>query len=508
MINFKKLFFRIWSYWIRPIFSYSVYVLLLLCLINIIRTAQRGFLSIVARGVQRDLKITDDLFGLINGPIFSVFFSISGLVFGRIMDISSRKICIVIMLCIISLATSAHAVMTRPVDLAFVRISFAIGISGMTAVSVSLISDFFTERRTLAVGVWNLTAYLGAGSSFAMGSLVNTSVSNWREIFMYFGLPTALLIIPVVFTLFEPAKVSISPSYQERVDRSSLVTSTMQASSKTINSLPDGDFNSEETENSSFSAGLNDESSQIQPSNDTASVNDRNSFSSGVPTLFESSKYLLTNISLWCICIFAGSSYAVINAQQVWLPLFFERVYGIGPPELALYLSWITPVAGTIGSVVGGILGDKLPPLNKRWYPALLLISVASVLILQSGVFLIPNLDTTMTLIFPLTFFTLLGIPVLYVVTVAIVPSTMTALSVSWMNLFLSLIGSLGPLSVGLLNQQFQADQTFIRWSLFIVTTVALTISSLVAMLMFCIIPQDFRRLKEWNQKNSGRLQR
>lgn len=260
--------------------SYAIYVLIILCLINIIRTAQRGFLSIVAQPVQRELKIKDDLFGAINGPIFSIFFSISGLLFGRILDLYSRRGCIMIMLFIISCATSAHGFLTKSWHLIIVRIMFAIGISGMTSVTLSLISDYFDEKsRALTIGVWNLTAYFGAGLVFAMGGLLNESGSNWRTIFLYFGIPTFLIIPIIWFTVEEPER------------------------------------------------GALDKYSNVR-----------------VPSLFESFQYILGNISLFCLCFFAGSSYAVINSQQVWYASFFQRVHNLSPFEISKYLSWITPV--------------------------------------------------------------------------------------------------------------------------------------------------------------------
>src|SRR5690349_12862547 len=62
---------------------YGIYVLIIISLANVIRTTQRNFINNTSVPIQRDLKISDTLFGLSAGPLFSLSHAVFGLVFGR-----------------------------------------------------------------------------------------------------------------------------------------------------------------------------------------------------------------------------------------------------------------------------------------------------------------------------------------------------------------------------------------------------------------------------------------
>lgn len=89
-----------------------------------------------------------------------------------------------------------------------------------------------------------------------------------------------------------------------------------------------------------------------------------------------------------------------------------------------------------------------------------------------------------------------------------IVPSTMKASSLAWLNLFLGGIGSFGPLAVGYLNNlnppyfDMKDNPLAIRWSLFFVSTIAYVSASFFSFIMFFFIQRDFKRLDDWYEEN------
>lgn len=141
------------SIWDCLNFTYGLYVLVILAWISVFRTIQRGFISVVAVPIQRDLKISDGLFGAINGPIFSLFFAITGLIFGRMGDLYSRRATLMLMMLISSTFIAAHSFISKDWHLAVVRIGFACGISGISSVSMSLLADYYGEKtRPMIIG--------------------------------------------------------------------------------------------------------------------------------------------------------------------------------------------------------------------------------------------------------------------------------------------------------------------------------------------------------------------
>lgn len=307
--------------------SYAFYVLLVLGFISIFRTIQRGFLSIVAVPVQRDLKISDGLFGAINGPIFSLFFAISGVIFGRLGDVYSRRALLMLMMLISSTFVAAHSFVKKDWHLVIVRIGFACGISGISSISMSILTDYFGEKsRPIVLGLYNYSAFIGVGGQFAMGGFVDEATSNWKTLFLFLAAPSLISIYLLYYTVEEPERGALDT--QKNVKKT---------------------------------------------------------------TILESLKFLLGNITLWCLCIASGCGFFMINSSQVWGPTFYRRVFGLSPTDLSKYLTWIQPIGGTLGTVCGGIIGSKLPSMNKRWYSVVLTITFISILIIQAGVYLIPN---------------------------------------------------------------------------------------------------------------------
>lgn len=117
-------------------------------------------------------------------------------------------------------------------------------------------------------------------------------------------------------------------------------------------------------------------------------------------SIVETLKFLLSNITLWCLSITCGCAFFMINAAQLWAPTFFRRVHGLSPSDLSKYLTWISPIGGTLGTIAGGLVGGYLPKLNKRWYSVVIFSSLFIILFLQAAIYLVPNYIVSLTLTF------------------------------------------------------------------------------------------------------------
>lgn len=430
--------------WTVLYFIYSLYILLLLGIASLLRVSQRNFITVVAVPLQRDLKLSDQIFGAINGPVFSFFSAVSGLVAGRMTDLYSRKINLIFLMVISGIATSLHGLCVKPWHLVVCRAGLAIGLSGLSPISMSLIPDYFSDKyRATVIGVYNLSQFLGGGVTFVFGAFVVESTSNWKLIYMALGIPSIILAFVMACTMAEPEKGALDQKKEKKL------VSTWTAL-----------------------------------------------------------KYLLSTGTVWCLNICAGFCYMATNASQVWSPTFYKRVHGLEARDLSKYLSWLAPIGALLGTIIGGISADRLTKYNKRFYSVIPTVAIAVAIPIQIAIFVIPWGVPSVLLTFPMAIVALSAIPSMYLLTINVVPLAIRSLATSWFMLFLGGIGSLSPLIVGFLNDanfpffNFKPQNDTIRWSLLTLNTASFAFACIAAALMFFFIPRDFARLEKWIEEN------
>ena len=121
----------------KVIFSYAypLFVVFLMFYASALRTTHRQFLNVASKPVKRDLKISDDLFGGITGPIFSAAHATAGVVVGRLCDLYSRKYILMLMVVIWTSFNCLHAFVQNYWHLIFVRIGLSAGMGAAPSVA-------------------------------------------------------------------------------------------------------------------------------------------------------------------------------------------------------------------------------------------------------------------------------------------------------------------------------------------------------------------------------------
>ncbi len=172
---------------------------------------------------------------------------------------------------------------------------------------------------------------------------------------------------------------------------------------------------------------------------------------------------------------FAGALHAFVGyGVGLFLPSFFIRSHGFGLAETSTYL-FLIGLTGMIGTFLGGYLGDRLAPRDKRWYMG------------------IPGLATLISVPFSILFYTtadpmlalLLAIPgailgPMYLgptfgTTQTLVTPAMRATASAILLFVLNLIGlGLGPVFAGVLSDGLrpQFGEESIRYALLILAVV------------------------------------
>ncbi|WP_044559049.1 MFS transporter [Azospirillum sp. B4] len=198
--------------------AYSVYVLVVLVLAYVLAFVDRQILSLLAVPMKADLGLSDLQVSLLQGLSFALFLSIGGLPIGRLIDRRRRTRVLAAGIAAWSLFTAACGLVRSFPILFLARVGVGFGEAVMTPAAYSLIGDLFRGRRLgLAIGLYNMGPYLGAGLALIMGGLVLHhlppdvvlpmvgALRGWQVIFLLLG-PLGLLMALWVASLREPAR--------------------------------------------------------------------------------------------------------------------------------------------------------------------------------------------------------------------------------------------------------------------------------------------------------------
>ncbi len=203
-----------------PSLGRAWYVVFILILAYTIGYVDRVVLTILVEPIQHDLGINDTQIGLLHGLAFVIFYVGLGLPLGYLADHTNRKRIIVISIAFWSVMTMSCGLAKSFAGLFLARVGVGVGEAGLSPTSYSLISDYFPpERRSMALGAYQLAIYIGGGAAILIGGWIAAMVGDkqsvtlpilgemrsWQVVFMVVGLlgmPVSLLAL----TLKEPAR--------------------------------------------------------------------------------------------------------------------------------------------------------------------------------------------------------------------------------------------------------------------------------------------------------------
>lgn len=175
--------------------GYSVYVLMLLLMINTFSYADRHIFSILIPDIKADFGVSDSVLGLISGPGFILSYVLFTLPLARWGDQWSRRGVVAISAALWSMASAACGVATTIVQMASARVLVGVGEAGAMPSSQAMVSGMFSERtRARALGVLTSSTYIGMLVGLTGGAAI-AGVWGWRAAFVALSLPGALLAI-------------------------------------------------------------------------------------------------------------------------------------------------------------------------------------------------------------------------------------------------------------------------------------------------------------------------
>lgn len=293
--------------------GHAWFVLALLTAVYAFNWMDRYLLIILVEPIRTDLGISDTSMGLLTGFAYALLYSIAGIGIGRWADHGSRKRLIALAVAGWSAFTMLSGLARGFFGLAAARASVAVCASGCTPPAYSLISDYFPARRR-----GTAIAIYSLGISFGIwaGLAAGGWINEhhgWRTTFLVMGAPGLLLALLVLACIREPRR-----GQQDGAD---------------------GD-----------QAGYG--------------------WREGLALMWRRRAFAAITLGL-ALLSFGGSGF------EMWTPAYLVRTLGLGTAEVGSLSGMVEGSAGIVGTLLAGILADRLGRRDERWYLWLPLLGVA-----------------------------------------------------------------------------------------------------------------------------------
>ena len=375
--------------------TYTRYVLGALVVVYVFNFIDRQILAILAPAIKDELLLSDTQIGALSGVAFGIFYATLGIPIARLADRYSRVSIISICLSIWSLMTAFSGLATNFAQLLIARIGVGIGEAGGSPPSHSLLADYFAPGKRATA----LGIYaLGVPIGILFGNLAGGwigEIFGWRQAFFLVGLPGIVLAIILKLTVKEPPR-----GYSEE-----------------------------------------------KPA-DTTTV----PFRTVVKTMwgFKSFKY---------IALGAGTQAFVGYGAIAWMPSFLVRAHDLSIGEVGTALGLIIGFFGGIGTLLSGVIGDKLGAKSVKYY--MLVPAYGFLIAVPAGaaVFLVDDLYLVLAIYTIPAFLVNLYTGPTFAMTQSLAPLAMRAAASALLLFIINIIGLVfGPTTVGIISDLLQSS--------------------------------------------------
>jgi MFS family permease len=136
-----------------------------------------------------------------------------------------------------------------------------------------------------------------------------------------------------------------------------------------------------------------------------------------------------------------------------WLPTMFVRSHGMSLAEFGVQYGLVSGAAGVAGTLLAGVLADRLARLDPRWRLRVAAASVALSIPLLIAICAVPDPRVAMLISIPSGMIGAGYAPVLFAIAQSLAPARIRAVTSSVMILFITGAGMLiGPALIGFLS--------------------------------------------------------
>jgi len=408
---------------------YAWYVVTILFLAYTLSFVDRQIMSLLIEPIKQDLDISDTQISILHGFAFAIFYTILGIPLGRLADKKNRTLIISVGIFLWSFMTAACGLARTFWSLFVARIGVGVGEAALSPAAYSMISDYFQkEKRGLAISLYSMGVFFGAGMAYLLGGLVVKLASQaettvlpligqiqpWQLTFFIVGVP-GLVVVALMQTVKEPYRRDIMVVENSGRDGQNPVS------------------------------------------------------------IADVARFLLKHWRTYGSLLIGFSLLGTLTYGFFsWTPSFFIRTFGWQASEIGFAFGCIVITMGTFGILLGGILADK--ELARGKLDACLRISIvaaAGVALFGVTATLMPNATMALVMIGPTVVF--LGLPVGLAPAALnqITPNQMRGQAIALYIFTLNLIGlGLGPTVVAVITDYVFRDPLALRYSLALFTTI------------------------------------
>lgn len=389
--------------------AYRAYVLLALIIVYVFNFIDRTLIGVLGEPIRQTFGLSDTAIGLLSGLAFATLYTLLGIPFAMLAERKNRTWIVSGAMAAWSLMTVACGMAQNTVQFALARVGVGIGEAGCSPPSHSLISDYFPpSKRSSALGLFALGIPIGSMLAALGGAWIASQDGlNWRDAFVWMGLPGVITAIIFKITVREPPRGHSDPGGAEAAQARQM------------------------------------------------------------PSPFKVFGLLITNATFWH-CSLGGAivSFAGYGIGQFIAP-FWMRVHGLSLMNAALIYGGVLGVAAGIGTFGSGYVADKLRvrhPNSDSWLPALGLGLAAPLSILGYNTIGFSSGAAAIWLAIPVLALSAVlrytYLAPLFSVTQKLVEPRMRATAAALMLFVVNLIGyGGGPPVVGWISDQFTARE-------------------------------------------------
>ena len=203
---------------------YAWYIVFLCMVAYIFSFIDRQVIALLIQPIRADLQISDTQFSLLHGLAFAIFYAIMGLPIARLADTRSRPVIIAVGIFVWSIATALCGAAKNFWQLFLARMAVGAGEAALSPAAYSMISDSFPRSQLgLALGIYSIGSFIGAGLAFLVGGAAIEWVSQfgtvdlpvigltkpWQMTFFIVGLPGILIAALFFVTVRDPERKGI-----------------------------------------------------------------------------------------------------------------------------------------------------------------------------------------------------------------------------------------------------------------------------------------------------------
>lgn len=285
--------------------SYAYVVLIILSLLNVLNYVDRFIFAALLPYIKQDTGYTDQQLGWV-GSAFTILYTMCSPLCGYLGDRHRRGRLMAYGVAIWSLATAAAGVAANFVQLLVSRAAVGIGEANYATIAPGLLADFFPQqRRGMVMSLFFTAIPLGTAIGYVLGGYLGSPERlGWRHTLYLVGLP-GLLTALAVYTIREPQRGAM--------DNAAAASQSHQAEP------------------------------QLAP-----------------PGWVEGYRMLFTNRGYLYTCGGYTAITFALGALVFWAPEWLKSDKGMTAEEANLVLGVCAILGGLIGTLLGGLIADRL----------------------------------------------------------------------------------------------------------------------------------------------------